>query len=157
MSRRPLVVHFTGHILENRRLKSSSNLHDQMMLEAGPVVKYNWTDVAIHDRNKLTRIPVDHYCAWVVHELGSYLAPLYCRLDHKNRWESYPRSPIEILMMRWCTDTPVSECPSFASLSYKNASFYLIAKTNEHGGGNIIESSFDEFTDLVLHLYTANA
>ena len=53
-------------------------LHDKMLALAEDRVKSNWLDVAIHDKNKLFAIPVNHWCLWIAHENGSCLAPMYC-------------------------------------------------------------------------------
>ena len=151
-------MHFTPHLLENRRPKNCKKLHDKMMFIADTVVRHNWTDVAIHDRNKLANIPVGHHCAWVIHELGSYLSPLYCRLDQRDRWEADPNAPIQTLMIRWiASDNPLMKCSHHAGLSPVSGQFYLVVKTDEFGGGSIIESSFQEFYDLALYFLNQTA
>lgn len=79
-------------------------LHERMILEAEPIIRHNWSDVAIHDKQKLQSIPIGHYCAWIVGEMGSYLTPLYCRISDRPRWKVDPLAhlaPIQILVSRW--------------------------------------------------------
>lgn len=123
-----------------------------MIAEAELTVRHNWSDVAIHDRNKLRDTPIGHYCAWVVGELGTYLTPLWCNLSQKAKWEASPIAPIQVLCMRWIDDSnPLTENRGYLySSGPYYQSCYLICKTDDIGGGDIIPIAFDDLMDLCL-------
>lgn len=121
-----------------------------MIVEAELILRHNWSDVAIHDRNKLADVPVGHYCAWIVGEFGSYLSPLYCSIDDKKRWEKDAFAPIQILFMRWLN----KENPLFESSDYlfrigpHTQNCYIIVKTDSDWGGTITPVDYLDFVDL---------
>jgi len=94
---------YCQHELERRRL-TPRTLHEKMMVEAEPIIQHNWTDVAIHDKAKLQKIPVGQYCYWIVGQMGSYLSPAFCNIDERHRWTTSPiatLSPVQLLFARW--------------------------------------------------------
>jgi hypothetical protein len=127
-----------------RTARQPRTLHERMMVEAEHIIQHNWTDVAIHDRDRLRSAPVDHAFAWMVGSMGSYLTPMYCRLSDRKRWTSSPLAtlaPIQIYM------TKLHE--QFNALGSKvmdlsERSCYLVIKRDSNGG-DIIPLDFQEF------------
>jgi len=139
--------------LEKLRPKLNyKSLHDQMIAEAELTVRHNWSDIAIHDRNRLRNIPIGHYCAWIVSELGSYLTPLWCSISERAKWEASPIAPIQVLSARWVNeDDPLTKNKGYLFNSgpyYQRC--YLIRKTDDTGGGDIVPIAFDDLVDLCL-------
>lgn len=142
------------HQLENtRRKRPYQSLHDKMIAEAELVVRYNWSDIAIHDRKKLKKAPVGHLFAWVIGEFGSYFTPLFCSVDDKAKWAASPIAPIQILCMRWIQkENPLTENKVYL---HHVGPFYqkcfLICKTDNDGAGTITPIEFADLMDLCLN------
>lgn len=143
----------THHELEKRTIAPRS-LHEKMMIEAEPIIRHNWTDVAIHDKNKLKQVPVGHYCAWIVGEMGSYLTPLFCKLSDRNKWCASPSAtiaPIQVLVVRWHAQVSmfgnnIAWVERHDPTKDKNC--FLVIKTDFNGGGEIIPVSYVELAEL---------
>jgi hypothetical protein len=123
---------------ERERLSPTPrNLHELMMLEAEPIIQHNWTDVAIHDKNKLMTVPVGHTCVWIVGSTGSYLSPMYCQISDAAKWQETPNAifaPIVSLLARWHDEYNCRYNLKFNPLDDKH--FYLVEK-GEDGQGTV--------------------
>jgi hypothetical protein len=142
------------HQLENIRRKFPYlPLHDRMIAEAEHVVRYNWSDVAIHDRRRLQKAPVGHSFAWVIGEFGSYFTPLFCSVEDKARWEASPLAPIQILCMRWIQkENPLTENKVYL---HHVGPFYqkcfIVCKADDNGAGTLTPIEFTDLMDLCFN------
>lgn len=145
---------FGYHELE-RTQSQSKTLHEKMMLEAEPLIQHNWTDVAIHDKAMLRKIPVGHVAYWVVTQMGSYLTPAYCRLSDRQKWTRSREStvaPIQVRVIRWYAESRKFQ----DSLSWqwihdpvRDKHCYLIVKTDATNG-HITPITYEELAALAL-------
>lgn len=69
----------------DRAVISATSLIDQMMIEAESLLRYNWTDVAIHDKKKIASAPVHQAFLWIVRteEQATTLLPLSAKISDK--------------------------------------------------------------------------
>ena len=115
-----------------------------MMVEAEPVLRHNWLDVALHDKMKIDAAPYDHVYIWIVTEVGSHLIPMYCETKEKLKIEgtqyNYVGHPIYSFVTRNNT-TPLCNLPDH--------SYYFVVKRRTPDGGDIIPIDLDSFIDLV--------
>lgn len=143
------------HELERGRF-SPRTLHEKMMLEAELVVRHNWTDVAVHDRDKLKSVPIGSCCYWVIGQMGSYLTPAYCELVHRERWSAGNHSdlaPIQFLVARWLDQAYIfRDCKEWKRLHdpYRDKRSYLVIKTDEVNG-EIIPIDLEELMDMCVY------
>lgn len=123
-----------------------------MIVEAELTVRHNWSDVAIHDRNKLANAPLNHFYAWIVGEFGTYLTPMFCGIHDREKWELSPLAPIQCLAMRWVhEENPLAENREYLlRIGPYHQKCFLVCKTNELGTGSIIPIDFAAFMDFVL-------
>jgi hypothetical protein len=139
-----------------RQQATPRTLHEKMMLEAEPIIQHNWTDVAIHDRDKLKTIPVGCYCYWIVGQMGSYLTPAYCKISDRHRWSSGPNAtvaPVQMLFSRWHGEAFKFQCNSDFQLSFnagRDKHCYLIVKTDTKDG-EIIPITFRELAKAATY------
>lgn len=145
---------FTHHELERRQLPPRT-LHEQMMLEAEPIIQHNWTDVAIHDAAKLCSIPSGHVAYWIVGQMGSYLTPAYCSLADRPLWTSgrfASLAPIQLLVARWHGEVHKfrsSDAWSRVHGPISDKRCYIIIK-GDSVGGQLIPISYKELADLAV-------
>jgi hypothetical protein len=142
----------TNKQIEKKRSIGVNNLYEQMIYEAELYVQHNWSDIAIHDRNKLSRLPVNYYCAWILSEFGSYLTPLWCNLSESNRWKKDSLAPIQILFGRWINkNNPLFENNHYMyRVGPHTQKCYLVAKTDDVGSGVLVPIDFNDLMDFCL-------
>jgi hypothetical protein len=146
---------YSYHEVERQQARPRT-LHEKMMLEAEPIIQYNWTDVAIHDKDKLKSIPVGYYCYWIVGQMGSYLTPAYCRISDRHKWLSGPNAkiaPIQMLFSRWYGEAYKFQCnASFQQLfnAGRDKHCYLIVKTDTKNG-EIIPITYRELAEMATY------
>jgi hypothetical protein len=143
------------HELERQRPRART-LHEKMMLEAEPIIQYNWTDVAIHDKNKLQGIPVGCYCYWIVGQMGSYLTPAYCKISERHKWMSGRNamiSTVQMLFSRWYGEAYKFQCNADYQRFYnagRDKHCYLIVKTDARYG-EIIPVTYRELAEMATY------
>jgi hypothetical protein len=145
---KPLGKLFCVHELA-RIARPARSLHERMLLEAEPYVKHNWTDLAIHDKDRLRVTPVNHALAWMIGETGSYLTPLYCKLSDKSKWQASPLAllaPIQIYITALHEQMLLLRGAQLAKFQRRQA--YIIVKRNSPSGGDIIPVDFDELASM---------
>lgn len=129
---------------------NNHGLFERMVSIAESVVHHNWSDVAIHDRRKLQLADVGDTFVWSIHEMGSYLSPLFARLDEQAEWEVHPQSPIQVLMVRWLANENQIDNDLWRKIYHpSNYQHYIVRKTGENRG--VIDSvGFPELRDLAF-------
>jgi len=123
------------------------------MVAAEPIIQHNWTDVAIHDRDRLKRIPVGHYCYWVVTQMGSYLTPAYCKLNDRARWYKDSVAAIQLLVIRWH-----GQAHHFGSSAawrefhdpVRDKHCFMIVKTDS-SNGRVEPMKYKDLADMVVY------
>jgi hypothetical protein len=146
---------YSYHEVERQQVRPRT-LHEKMMLEAEPIIQHNWTDVAIHDKDKLKSIPVGCYCYWIVGQMGSYLTPAYCKTSDRHKWLSGPNAkiaPIQMLFSRWYGEAYKFQCnASFQQLfnAGRDKHCYLIVKTDTKNG-EIIPITYRELAEMATY------
>jgi mannose/cellobiose epimerase-like protein (N-acyl-D-glucosamine 2-epimerase family) len=109
--------------------KKTKTLYEWMCFEAEGIIKYNWTDVAVHDRNILSKMRVNETRLWAIYELGSALLPLTCHVNEQVRQEilEYEMSSVEAFCLRFLKPTSLGERERDFR---KDTKFYFITKTD---------------------------
>lgn len=145
---KPLGRLFCVHELA-RVVRPARSLHERMLIEAESVVRHNWTDVAIHDKDRLRVTPVNHALAWMIGETGSHLTPLYCKLSDKGKWQTSPLAslaPIQIYITALHEQMLLLKGAKLAKFQRRQA--YIIIKRDSPPGGEIIPVDFDELASM---------
>ncbi|MGA1645964.1 MAG: hypothetical protein ACO4AV_13405 [bacterium] len=125
-------------------------LHEWMCFEAENVVKYNWTDVAIHDKKILDRMLPGETRLWIISELGSVFLPMYCKLTEKtsNEYLNHSFSGVEVHMMRFFKEDQLGTIQS--KITRDTSSFYFIAKGHGLHSYSVVPVDFMSVMDLVF-------
>jgi hypothetical protein len=155
MASQPAVTNLISHHSMERQQPVARTLHEQMMLIAEPIIQHNWTDVAIHDRDKLRTLPVGHTAYWIVTQMGSYLSPAYCRLSDRPKWTSgclASLAPVQVLVARW-----MGEASKFQGSTpwrrfhdpYRDKHCFLVTKTDAKNG-TVVPIPYMELAELAV-------
>jgi hypothetical protein len=132
----------------------SKTLHEQMCFIADEVVRYNMSDVAVHDARILRRMRKGETRLWIINELGSQFLPMYCKLLEAARQEDkdYVLSAVEVTVARLLRDDPFDKARQKQFLD--SAQFYFITK-----GAGAYDGSIDsvDFRDVVHLVYCGDA
>jgi len=142
------------HSLE-RTLLPARTLHEKMMLIAEPLIQYNWTDVAIHDKAALRSLPVGHYAYWIVTQMGSHFMPAYCKISERSKWTRSPMAtlaPVQFLVERWSREVAKfgdSNDWRWIHDPVRDKHCYLVVKTHATYG-EIIPITYKELADLAV-------
>lgn len=124
-----------------------SGLHDRMMVESETLIKQNWTAVAIHDRNQIAKLPLDHVLIWVVRPEGTNVLKTFCSLADKERHLQNLGKPFldsfEAFFVR-CQDRFIK----FRGFDPRTYHYYVIRKGLRDEC--LIPSSFEELLDLAF-------
>lgn len=129
-------------------------LHEQMCFIADEVVRYNFSDIAVHDARILRRMRQGETRLWMISELGSQFLPMYCKLNEwrKQEEKEYCLSAVEVTVARLLRNDPFDKARSKQFLD--TAQFYLVTKGADMHGGSIAPIDFRDIVDLV---YSGNA
>ena len=124
-------------------------LHEQMCFIADDVVRYNFSDVAVHDARILERMKKGETRLWIISELGSQFLPMYCKLGEakKQQDKEYALSSVEIAIARLLNPDSFEKLRSRQFLS--TAQFYFITKKSKTRDGVIFPISFKDVVDFV--------
>lgn len=126
-------------------------LHERMCFIADEVVRYNFSDVAVHDARILRRMKQGEVRLWVISELGSQFLPMYCKLTERRQQEDkeYVFSAVELTVARLLRDEPFDRARQKQFLD--TAQFYFVVKGADVYGGIIDPVDFGDIVDLVCH------
>ena len=124
-------------------------LHEWMCFESENVVKYNWTDVAVHDRKIIEKMHPGETRLWAVYELGTSFLPLYCRKHEnvKNDSVQHDFSAVEVFMMRFFKE---HEIGIVEGNFRKNTKFYFITKGDSDYDYIVNPTNLSDVVDLVF-------
>ena len=115
-----------------------------MMVEAEPIIKHNWLDVALHDKRKIDAAPCDHFFAWILTEIGSHLIPMYSETKEKSKIEGTEYKYITASVCHFLTKNNLGPLANLGDHSY-----YFVVKRNTLDGGDIIPVDLLSFVDFV--------
>lgn len=125
-------------------------LHEWMCFEAENVVKYNWSDIAVHDKKILDKMLPGETRLWIISELGSIFLPMYCKLTERYVLNdlNYVFSAVEVHMLRFAKEDSLGSV--VGKIARSSSNFYFIAKGNSLYDYTIVPSSFSDAMDLVF-------
>lgn len=147
---KPIGRLFCVHELA-RVVRPARSLHERMLIEAESIVRHNWTDVAIHDKDRLRVTPVNHALAWMIGETGSHLTPLYCKLSDKSKWQASPLAslaPIQIYITALHEQMLLLGGAQAQLAKLQKRQAYIVIKRDGSSGGDIISVDFDELASM---------
>lgn len=127
----------------------NQTLHEQMCFIADEVVRYNFSDVAVHDARILKRMKQGETRLWIISELGSQFLPMYCKMNEAIRQEQkeYVLSAVEVTLARLLSNDPFDKARQKQFLS--TAQFYFVTKGADMHSGSIVPTNFRDIVDLV--------
>lgn len=133
-----------------KRLPRNFTLHEYLCFEAEDVIKSSWTDVAVHDKKIIAKMRPGETRLFCVHEFGSQLLPLYCRLSEKYKQEEaeYEFSAVEIFMLKLMRDDDLYRRQN--QIMRKSARFYFVTVGASDYDYVVAPTSFAEAVDLVF-------
>jgi len=125
-------------------------LHEWMCYEAENVVKHNWVDIAVHDKEIINKMRPGDTRLWIISELGSNFLPLYCKLYEKHRQEEseYELSVAEVHMMRFLRGDRLGEIQS--KIARATSKFYFITKGFGGYDYSVTPATFGSVLDMVF-------
>lgn len=120
-----------------------------MCFIADEVVRYNFSDVAVHDARILKRMNNGEVRLWIISELGSHFLPMYCKVGEwrKQSAKEYALSAVEITVGRLLSNGPFDKRKN--SQFFKTARFYLVTKGCDVWSGSVVPIDFRNVVDLV--------
>lgn len=121
-----------------------------MCFIADDVVRYNFSDVAVHDSRILRKMLAGEVRLWIINELGSQLLPLYCRLKEFYSQEvlEYQLSAAEVAIARMLR---IDELAKAENRTVRvDSQFYLVTKGCNEWDGTIVPVKFADVVNLVL-------
>jgi len=130
--------------------EEKQTLHERMCFIADEVVRYNLSDVAVHDKRILSRMRSGEMRLWIVNELGSHFVPMYCGVNDWKKQELHeaPLSAVEVTLAKCLTDDVIGR------LLRGSSRFYLVCKGGDAFSGTIAAISL---ADIVHLVYGGNA
>lgn len=125
-------------------------LHEWMCFEAEDVVKYNFCDVAIHDRKILDKMLPGETRLWIIYELGSVFLPMYCKLTENYVLNelNYAFSTVEVHMLRFAKEDSLGSIQS--RIARDTSRFYFITKGHDWNKHSIVPTDYKSVMDLVF-------
>jgi hypothetical protein len=134
---------------ERQQIIGRKTLHEQMIYAVEDHIQYNWSDVAIHDKNRLDDAESGEAFAWIVSEFGSYLTPLFCHVEDESDEETF--APIQILFFRWLNASPFDKNDAYAKrYAPQNSRCFIVIKGDSDYDGVIHSVGYRELMDFVL-------
>lgn len=129
----------------------SKTLHEQMCFIADEVVRFNLSDVAVHDARKLRRMKPGEVRLWIIHELGSLFLPLSCKMSEAARQEDkeYVLSAVEIAIGRLLRKDEFEKARQ--KQFFSSAQFYFVSKGVGSCDGSITPVDFRGIVSLVFN------
>lgn len=130
--------------------EEKQTLHERMCFIADETLRYNLSDVAVHDKRILSKMRQGDVRLWIVNELGSHFVPMYCGMNDWKKQELHeaPLSAVEVTLAKCLTNDVIGRF-------LKNSSqFYLVCKGNNSYSGSITAISL---ADIVHLVYGGNA
>lgn len=138
-------------------LPRNQTLHEQMCFIADDVVRYNFSDVAVHDARILRKMQTREVRLWIIHELGSQFLPLSCKV---NEWRAQTKKDLylcsaEVAIARLLRTDELQKVQNKTVLD--SANYYLVAKGDDARSGTITPIGFGDVVRLVFPTYDFRA
>jgi hypothetical protein len=131
-------------------LPRNQTLHEQMCFIADDVVRYNFSDVAVHDARILKKMQCGEVRLWIIHELGSQLLPMSCKI---NEWRDQAKKnfylcSLEVIVTRLLRIDALQKAQNKIILD--SSKYFLVRKGNDRFSGSITPIKFEEVLQLVF-------
>jgi hypothetical protein len=125
-------------------------LHERMCFIADNIVKYNFSDVAVHDARILKKMRCGEYRLWVVTEFGSHFLPLNCKMsEYKKQQENdYFLSAVHVTIAKMLRHDVCQQAQN--RILFRSAEFYLVGKGANVFSGTIEPMSFPDVVRFVF-------
>lgn len=125
-------------------------LHERMCFIADDIVRYNFSDVAVHDARILKKMQIGEARLWMIHELGSQFLPLCSKI---NDWRAQQRKDVylcsvEVMMARLLRTDPLQKAQNKAVLD--SAKYFIVVKGESAAAGKIEPIEFSDVINLVF-------
>jgi hypothetical protein len=132
-------------------LPRNQTLHEQMCFIADDVIRYNFSDVAVHDARILKKMQAGEARLWIIHELGSQLLPMSCKV---NQWRDQIKKDLflcslEVVIARLLRNDEFQKAQNKAILD--SSKYFIILKGADRLSGSITPIKFEEVVDLVFN------
>lgn len=129
---------------------NNQTLHERMCFIADEIVRYNLSSVAVHDARILRYMRAGEARLWVIHELGSMLLPLSCKI---NEWQAQLRKEhylcsVEVEIARLLRTDGWQKAQNEAVLN--SAKFFIVMKGDRASAGDIEPICFADVVRLVF-------
>lgn len=120
-----------------------------MCFIADEIVRYNFSDVAVHDKRILRRMQENESRLWIVHEMGSMFLPLSCRLSEFSAREKHNRflSSVEVIIGRFLRADELQKIQN--RIVFDSARYFIVIRQTAIKG-EILPISFKEIVNLVF-------
>jgi hypothetical protein len=130
--------------------RDKQTLHERMCYIADSVVRYNLSDVAVHDARKLKKMRCGEYRLWIVTEFGSHFLPLSCKMSEwKNQEQNdYRLSAVHVIIAKLLTTRGWQQAQN--RILFGSAEFYLVGKGADVFSGTIEPMSFPDVVRFVF-------
>jgi hypothetical protein len=129
-------------------------LFEKMCFQAEDIVRYNWTDVAVHDRKILENTKPRERRLWIVTELGTMFPPMFCRTheEHRCYQRGYtPMSAMEVLLMKMARGHGEKlPCETGTEAIKRSASYFIVCKGSDDWSGSIEPIDFCDIMALAF-------
>jgi hypothetical protein len=131
-------------------LPRKQTLHEQMCFIADDVVRYNFSDVAVHDFRIIKKMIPGEARLWIIHEFGSQLLPLCCKI---NEWREQGKddrylSSVEVNITRMLRTDELQKAQN--KVIFDSAKYFIVAKGSDSRTGTITPVSFGDVVHLVF-------
>jgi hypothetical protein len=142
-------------------LPRKQTLHEQMCFIADDVVRYNFSDVAVHEKRILARMHEGETRLWIIHEFGSQFLPLYCKTGEWQRQGKNGRylCSVEVTIARLLRNDELQQVQN--KIIFDSAQYFIVTKGRDIRSGTITPVSFSDVVHLVFcgkadHLVSGN-
>lgn len=144
------MANFISHQEQVKITPRKQTLHEKMCFIADSIIRYNFSDVAVHDRRILKKMRPNEVRLWVINETGSQFVPMYCRLAqwHEPEQVIHDFSAVEITLARYMRIDAFAKRAQ--EVIWDHSEFYLVTKGSDRWSGSITPIEFCDLVRLVF-------
>lgn len=125
--------------------EEKQTLHERMCFIADNVVRYNMSDVAVHDKRILSKMRAGETRLWIVNEFGSQFPPMYSKLGDWKKQELHeaPLCAVSVTLAKQLQNNVLSKRLK------ESSELYLVCKGDDAYGGTVAAISLADIVHLV--------